>query len=425
MISFDYASYFRAHLGKQRELAEFRKVLDKLGNPQHSYRCVAVVGTNGKGSTCAFLSSILMEAGFCTGMYSSPALSICNERFRINGLQVSDEIIEKQAERVYRAEQAVDVRLSGFDRMTATALCIFQACAVDYAVLEAGLGGRLDAVNAVEAEVSIITAIGLDHTHILGETIEEITAEKCGIIKPRQVVVSHPQAPEAQEIIETACVERGAMLRCVGDCEIVLETMRVDGMWFTLATPEGTHFSLYTSLLGRHQLANAAAAVLAARALRIDAMDIQRGISTAVWPGRMEYLPWDPDIILDGAHNPHAVRTLIQALDDLFPSRNVVLVLSIMKDKDVETMMKLFTQRANHVVAVKCDERACEAEELVEKAMLNPTVTAQAVDSVGHAYDAALRYCVEHYEDNPLIVVAGSLYLDGAIREILFSGWVE
>ena len=420
MTSFDYLSYFSDRSTEPRDLSRFRAVLDVLGNPQNSFRCVPVGGTNGKGSTSAYIASILTAAGVRTGLYTSPALISVNERIRIDGIMVTDEAIANESARVAEAESAAGVRLSGFDRMTATAFCIFEACGVEYAVLEVGLGGRLDATNVVEPEVCVITTIDLDHTKVLGDTYEQIAAEKCGIIKPGVPVVCHPQRPEVMDVEVAVCRERDCQVLWVQDCTISRKSASPMGQEFSVRFRNGDKCTFFTTMLGSHQMNNATAAILAAMLLGIDMRFIKRGIENANWAARMEYFDWDPDLLVDGAHNPSAARALVRGLNEFFPDRFVILIVSIMADKDAEQFMRIMSARADYIIAVAVNERSLSAEELVLCAQNYTNAPTHIADSVGHAYEAALKFSVDHYELEPLIVVAGSLYLAGAMLRILY-----
>jgi len=420
MTGFDFVRYFSNRSLKPRPLSELEAVLELLDNPQKRFRSIHVAGTNGKGSTCAFIASILMEAGFKTGLYTSPALFRVNDRMRIDGVPVEDELIAAAAFRVSEAEMEANVHLSGFDRMTATALCVFANQHVDVAVLETGIGGRLDATNVADAELSLITTIALDHTEVLGNTYEEIAAEKCGIIRNNQVVITHPQQPEVMDIIEDTCRHRNCLLLRVDDCVVEQEACSTEGQYFTVTTPEGATTPLYTSMLGAHQLDNATAALLAGRALHTDTACIQAGIERTRWPARMEYFPWDPDILIDGAHNPNAARALIKGLDDYFPGRFVVLIVAIMRDKDADEVMRIFAKRANYIIAVAVNERSLPPEELVMIAQRYTSAPTHISDTVSHAYVEALQFSVDNYGLQPLILVSGSLYLCGEMLRMLY-----
>ncbi|MGI6150950.1 MAG: bifunctional folylpolyglutamate synthase/dihydrofolate synthase [Christensenellales bacterium] len=420
MTGFDFVRYFSNRSLKPRPLSELEAVLELLGNPQNRFRSIHVAGTNGKGSTCAYVASILMEAGLETGLYTSPALVGVNDRIRVNGIPVNDEMIAAAAFLVSEAEMEANVHLSGFDRMTATALCVFANCRVEIAVLETGIGGRLDATNVADSEIAMITAIALDHTAVLGSTYEEIATEKCGIIRKNQVVITHPQQPEVMDIIEETCRQKNCLLLRVDDCVIEPLNYSLEGQYFNVTTPEGATTPLFTSMLGAHQLDNAVAAMLAGRALHIDIECIHAGIERARWPARMEYFPWDPDILIDGAHNPNAARALIKGLNDYFPGRFVVLIVSIMQDKDADEMMRILAKRANYIIAVAVNERSLPPEELVMIAQRHTHAPTHITDTVGHAYVEALQFSVDYYEKQPLIVAAGSLYLCGEMLRMLY-----
>ncbi len=420
MNGFDFVRYFSNHSLKPRDISVVESVLELLGNPQNRFRSIHVAGTNGKGSTCAYVSSILIEAGFETGLYTSPALISVNDRIRIKGIPISDEHISTAAFRVSEAELEAGVHLSGFDRMTATAYCVFANLGVDIVVLETGLGGRLDATSTAKSEISLITTIALDHTGVLGTTYEEIATEKCGIIRPNQVVVSHPQRPEVMDIIEDICNRNNCLLMRVDDCLIEQRNYSTDGQYFNVTTPEGALTPLFTSMLGAHQMENAAAALLAGLALHINKDCIEEGIARTRWPARMEYFPWDPDILIDGAHNPDAARALIKGLNDYFPGRFVVLIVSIMRDKDADEIMRVFAKRADYIIALSINERSLPPEELVMIAQSHTDAPTHITDSVGHAYVEALQFSVDNYVKRPLIVVAGSLYLSGEMLRILY-----
>ncbi|MGI6193494.1 MAG: bifunctional folylpolyglutamate synthase/dihydrofolate synthase [Christensenellales bacterium] len=420
MTGFDFVRYFSNRSLKPRPLSELEAVLELLDNPQSKFRSIHVAGTNGKGSTCAYIANILMEAGYETGLYTSPALIRVNDRIRINGIPVSDDLIAAAAFRVSEAEMEANVHLSGFDRMTATALCVFANCRVDIVVLETGLGGRLDATNVADSELALITTIALDHTQVLGSTYEEIAAEKCGIIRSNQVVISHPQQPEVMDIIEDTCRRKNCLLLRVDDCIVEREAYSTEGQYFTVTTPEGAATPLFTSMLGVHQLDNAVAAMLAGRALHIDPACIQAGIEQARWPARMEYFPWDPDILIDGAHNPNAARALVKGLNDYFPNRFVVLIVAIMHDKDADEVMRILAKRANYIIAVSVNERSLPPEELVMIAQRYTHAPTHISDTVSHAYVEALQFSVNNYDLQPLIVAAGSLYLCGDMLRMLY-----
>lgn len=416
---FNVLQYLGERWGKARDLALFADLMQRLGNPQNSFRVIHVAGSNGKGSTCVFLESILREAGFHTGLYTSPALVRVNERMRIGGKMVSDETLDSAARRVAEAEKASGVEYGGFDRMTATALLIFEQMNVEIAVLETGLGGRLDATNICDSELAVLTAIDFDHTRILGERIEDIAREKCAIIKPGQrVVIAHPQQETVREMIQARCEQAHTLLIQVSDCEIRVDQANEFGQKFRIAFPDGISMHFHISLMGRHQRDNACAAVLAARALQLDAIAIARGLQSAVWPGRLELLDGSPPVLLDGAHNPHAMKSLVDAVQAYFSDRRIILITAMMADKDIEPMLVQLAGVVQNAIAVPLGERSIDPVILAER-LGELGVKSQTQRSFAQAFVEALGICDQCHEDNPLVLVTGSLYLVGVFRAFI------
>lgn len=420
---FDTHAYLTVPWGDKRDLSRFAALLEYLGNPQRTFRAVHVAGTNGKGSTCAYLDSILRVSGRKVGLYTSPSLIRLNERIRVNGVSIDDEALTAAAEKVAQAERDMRCGYGGFDRLTAAAFVAFAAAGMEFAVLETGLGGRLDATNAAEAEVAVLAPIGIDHAHLLGNTVELIAREKCGIIKPNQFVVAAPQEGVVEEMIAAACKEKGAHLLQLSKRQIVPGGAEHTGQDFVLATKNGAYLQLRTPLLGRHQMCNASMAATAARALGCDALAIQKGIATTKWPARMEYFPagsgTDPDVLIDGAHNPHAARALLDGLNQLFSDRPIVMIAAIMGDKDAQGVLHILSERVNHIVAVRCTERSLLPEQIQAMAKRD-SITAQTADSIPEALRAAKAFC-RTLEGDPLLLVTGSLYLAGRVRQMLLE----
>lgn len=420
---FDCAAFLTVPWGEKRELSRFIKLLESLGNPQRSFRAVHVAGTNGKGSTCAYLDSILRTSGVRVGLYTSPSLIRLNERMRIDGIPIDDTLMCESAGKVAEAEKTLG-EYGGFDRLTAAAFVAFAARGVEIAVIETGLGGRLDATNAAEAEIAVLTPIGIDHAQWLGSTVELIAKEKCGIIKPHQFVISAPQESAVEEIVAQTCKAQGAELAVLSEQQILPGKGDQYGQEFVLTTGDGTSITLRTPLLGRHQLINASIAAMAAQLLRCEASSIARGIAATKWPARMEFLPGDssgkPDVLIDGAHNPHAARALLLALNELFPGRAIVMIVAIMGDKDAQGVLDLLAQRVNSVIAVRCTERSLPPESIAKMLAKHPTVEAEAADSIEQALSAAEAFC-NTQKNKPLILVTGSLYLAGKVRCMLLG----
>ncbi len=422
-------------------LAHMRAILCELGDPQRRFKIVLIAGTNGKGSTAATLASILRAAGHRTGLYTSPHLLRVNERIRING----EEISEEQFGGIHERVEAVSRRLveagelpwhpSFFEVLTAMAFYYFAGAGVEIAVLEVGMGGRLDATNVVEPVISVITDIALDHQKFLGDTITKIAGEKAGIIRPGGVVVTLPQHPEANDVIGNAIAERGAhALSAVPYVPPVAPGAKeVPGV-----APNGVRTSyplrvmgeeivVDSPLVGRHQLRNVALAIAAAEELNrcgfpVTARDIERGIRETRWPGRFQRIAATtrgPEIILDVAHNPAGAWALRSALSEYAGERPLVLVFGVMRDKAVREMAEILFPLAEHVIATRAENpRSTSPDEIRDAAartgveiVIEPTVA------------AALARASDLVERDGIAVVTGSIYVVGeALNAIGSSG---
>ncbi|HVW84493.1 MAG TPA: folylpolyglutamate synthase/dihydrofolate synthase family protein, partial [Bryobacteraceae bacterium] len=290
------------------DLARIVALLDELGAPQTNLRYIHVAGTNGKGSTCAMLASALRVAGFRTGLYTSPHLVDPRERIQVDGEPISEaawitafQDVHAAAEKLL-ARDAIDTHPSFFETITAMAFLAFARAKADVVVLEVGLGGRLDATNVIVPEVAVITPIDFDHEAFLGSSIESIAAEKAGILKPDRPAVVANQRPEALKILESRALELNVPVRYSSAWRV--EDLRLEkfSSRFTLMGEEP--IPIECPLAGAHQVENARTAALALDLFGLSASSIHRGIACAVWPGRLERVASDPDLILDGAHNP-------------------------------------------------------------------------------------------------------------------------
>jgi dihydrofolate synthase/folylpolyglutamate synthase len=361
------------------------------------------------------LAAILQYAGYRTGLNTSPALVRVTERIRINGADITEEQFARLAARVKEAEERSGKNFGGFDRMTACALLAFREEGVETAVLETGLGGRRDAVTAVDTRLTAITSISLDHMQYLGNTIESIAAEKCGILKPGIPVVCHPQVPEAESVIREYANRLGceaiftdpSKIEYLG-CENGLQHMRYAGIDIELP------------LQGSHQRINAACAIELALQLRKSGLNITheaiaRGIRNVRWNCRLEYLPGScghPDMLLDGAHNPDGMRTLADAVKEFYPGRETVALMCVMRDKDVAGIAKEAAKFAGAAICTAVNERALEPE-LLRHALEKAGIKAYSEPDAKSALEKARGAC----PPGGLIVVAGSLFLAGEIRE--------
>ncbi|HVI94262.1 MAG TPA: folylpolyglutamate synthase/dihydrofolate synthase family protein [Anaeromyxobacter sp.] len=383
-------------------LERMERALDALGHPERGYAVLHVGGTNGKGSTCAMAAAALEAAGHRVGLYTSPHLVRFNERIQVEGAPIDDAALAAAIDEIRRACPWHDAagdgeRLTYFEFATLAGLLHFARAGVGAAVVEVGLGGRFDATNAIVPRVTAIARIGLDHTQLLGDTVEQIAFEKAGIFKPGVPAVVHGrQPPGALETLRAEAARRGAP--------------------FTVAAAE---YPGAISLPGPHQRGNAALADAALRALAgtgvaLPEDAIARGIATARWPGRLEELG---GVLLDGAHNPQGAAALAAALQALHPGRPVELVLGVLADKDHSGMLAALVPAARRVHAVTpSSPRARPASELARAA------TAAGADAHAHASVAEAVACARTAaRDGALVCVAGSLYLVGEARGLLES----
>jgi dihydrofolate synthase / folylpolyglutamate synthase len=429
------------------DLAHMRVVLEALGNPHQRFPGVLIAGTNGKGSTAATLASILKAAGLRAALYTSPHLVRINERIRINGAAIPDDefalvhdVVERTAERLV-TEGDLPWHPSFFEMLTAMAFEYFARIKVDFAVLEVGMGGRLDATNVIEPELSVITDIALDHQKFLGNTVAEIAREKAGIIRRNGVVVVLPQSPEANDVIGNAILEQNA--RAISAVPYVPPVSpAADRTEFRLGESsefaqegESILFSRYplqvlgkeimieSPLVGRHQLRNLALAIAAAAELRnkgfpITAEAIARGVRETRWPGRFQTLAaregW-PEIVLDVAHNPAGAWALRAALSACYGERPFTIIFGAMRDKAIAEMAEILFPLSEHVVATEAQNPRSASPEQIRAAAHRTGTEILEAESVSLALQAA-RQLVGR---TGLIVVTGSIYVVGeAMREL-------
>jgi dihydrofolate synthase / folylpolyglutamate synthase len=401
-------------------------LMERLGRPDRAYPSVHIAGTNGKGSTAAFLEAILRDAGFRTGLNTSPHLERINERIRIAGEEISDELFAELFTRILAmieellAEGKLKAHPTYFECVTALALQVFARERVEFAVVEVGLGGRLDATNLLTPVVSVITRIDFDHENFLGHSLREIAGEKAGILKAGVPAVLAPQLPEAGEVLrakaeELQCpvVETDKAFRVIRE-EIQNGCVRAE----VEERATGRRLAIALQLAGRFQLQNAlnavaAATVLQGRKYRISDGNIIRGIAAAQWPGRIEKLQSSPDVYLDGAHNPGAARELARFMEENFAGRRVYLIYAAMRDKAVDEVTGLLFAHAEEVIFTEATTpRAISAAQLEEIAG-HHAARHSAIPDAGRAVQAALAKAKPH----DVIVITGSLYLVGQVRQ--------
>ena len=402
-------------------LGRTRTLLRALGNPEAHYPSLLIAGTKGKGSTAAMVERALRAAGYRTGFYSQPHLHTIRERVRLNGQPIEKGVFADVMDRVRGAIEQnceADTSTTAYEAMTVLGLEVFSAAHVDVAVLEVGLGGRLDATNVVDAQVSAITSISLDHTQILGDTVEDIATEKADIIKPGRPCVTAPQPTGAMAVIRRVAEDRGSPLFVAG--AIGAHWDRSSGEW-ALVTTRGTLSSLRPALSGSFQRVNIEVAATILDVLHFSGVcevgldAIRTGIERVEWPGRFEQLSaMGVSFVLDGAHNVDSARKLRDALRETYGGRPLVLVLGIARDKDLPGIVDALTP-AQIVIATRSrNSRAADPGEIASLARSTGTEALVAY-SVGQALERA----TEHAEQDAVVVVTGSLYVVAEAREAL------
>lgn len=396
-------------------LERIRTLLHALGDPQKELKFVHVAGTNGKGSVCAYLVSVLRCAGYRVGLCTSPFLEDFRERIQVDGELIPPETLGELTELARPAAEAMEDHPTEFELITAVAMLYFRRCRCDIVVLEVGLGGALDASNVIDVpEAAVITVMGMDHAAILGPTLGDIAAAKAGIIKPGGAVVSFGGCPEADAVIRERCREQGAQLTEVDFSRLRVVGTGLDGTDLEFA-PYG---ALHVPLVGLYQAKNAAVAVttvevLEKRGWEISRRALEQGLASVCWPGRLEVVRRaGPVILRDGAHNAHGMAATVESLRALFPGKKLTILMGVMADKDVEDMLKLLAPIAGQVFTVRPESpRAMPAEELA--ALVN-RYGVPAVPCAGVA--AGLQAAAEAAGADGAVCALGSLYLVGEVR---------
>jgi dihydrofolate synthase/folylpolyglutamate synthase len=432
-VNFDESVSYLLSLGHETTaiklgLENVRRLLTRLGDPQTSFTSAQIAGTNGKGSTAAMLESICRAAGLRTGLYTSPHLVSITERICMGGREISRDEFASFASVVRAASEEVE-RESGalatfFEQVTAIALAAFREARVDIAILETGLGGRLDATTAARASTVAVTPVAFDHQEYLGNTLAEIAAEKAAIIRPGVRAVIAPQDAEAEEVILRRCRECGVEPRyATSDSEV--EAVGEDGrLRVRLRTARGEYKGVRLALRGRHQLTNAAVAVALAESLAEDGLNISReniveGLERAEHAGRLELdARRDCSLLFDGAHNPAGARSLRAYLDE-FAGGRVTLVFGAMRDKALAEIGQLLFPVAEHLILTEPrNPRAASVEELLR---VVPVPPASSTITLAPSSSDALVIARTHTPPGGLICVTGSLYLVGEVKSFLQS----
>ncbi|MBI1953603.1 MAG: bifunctional folylpolyglutamate synthase/dihydrofolate synthase [Candidatus Omnitrophica bacterium] len=405
--------------GEALGLDRIESLLRGLGNPHKNFASLHVAGTKGKGSTCAFAASILQALGRRVGLYTSPHLASLRERIQVNGRPVTPE---RFAETVQAVMPRMPGNLTFFEATTACAFLYFARERVEDAVIEVGLGGRLDATNVIAPAVSVVAPISLDHTDKLGSSLGEIAGEKAGIIKPGTPVVVSRQPREASQVIEAAARALQAPVHRLEE-EIQIEGVRVStaGSRVSFRTPRAFYPDLLIPLLGRHQIANAALAVRAVELARPEVevprllSAVREGLAETRWPGRCQLVPGSPPILLDGAQNGASAEVLVSAVRELFPGRRVIGVVGISGDKDIAGIARVWGPWMSELILTRAQAARAESPERLAEAFSQwhprPHLAARVPD--------ALELARGRSRPDDLMVVAGSLFLVGEALEAL------
>lgn len=400
--------------GSKLGLDRTRELLGKLDDPQKELKFIHIAGTNGKGSTAAMLSSILEEAGYRVGLYTSPFINRFNERMQVNHQPIPDEELAALTEYVRPHADAMADSPTEFELITALAMVWFARQKCDIVVLEVGMGGELDSTNIIDVpEAAVIAAMGLDHVKELGPTMADIARAKAGIIKEGGRVVSYGGNPEADEVIAAVCRARNASLCQPDFSAIVPGDFSLEGQTFSYKGWRG----LRIPLVGAYQMNNAAVVletveVLRQRGWSVSDEAVRKGLADTRWPARFEVLRRDPVFIVDGGHNPHGIRATAESLSRLFPGRKITFVTGVMADKDVEHILGLIVPLADQFFTVRPDNpRAMDAGELaarIEAMGAKATACASVQDGVDRAIQAEGPHGVA--------CALGSLYMSGEVR---------
>ena len=406
-------------VGAKPGLDRTRELLAALGNPEKKLKFVHIAGTNGKGSTASMVASTLRTAGYRTGLYTSPYINCFNERMQVDGENISDAELEEMTDIIRPFADGMTDAPTEFELITALAMLYFERRQCDIVVLEVGMGGELDSTNVIPTpELAIITAMGLDHTSELGNTLAEVASAKAGIIKSGGRVVVYGAEPEAFPVFEQKCRDVGATLTRTDFSRLAVVSAELGGSVINFAPYEG----LKLPLIGSYQPRNAALAITALEVLRdagysITDENIRNGIANVKWPGRFEVLRYNPTFIIDGAHNPHGIAAAAESIRDLFNGRKLIMLVGVMGDKDVHAMMDSIAPYALAFVAVTPpNPRAMKAPEL--QALLSGYgVPAEAFGDIREGVARA----AELAGTDGAVAALGSLFFSADVRNAVLN----
>ena len=415
-IAYIHSNYW---MGSIPGLSRTQELLAKMGNPEKKLKYVHIAGTNGKGSTASMTASILTKAGYRTGLYTSPYIYRFHERMQIDGEQISDEDLVEITEYVKPLVQSMENPPTEFELVCCIAFEYFYRKQCDAVVLEVGMGGEFDATNVIECpEVAVITNIGLDHTDVLGNTLEEIARTKAGIFKEGGNAVIYRGIPSVEQVFEDVCREKHVSLKKADFDSLMLKSHSLDGQVFDC----GDRKDLVLPLLGAHQLHNASVVLSIADTLiekdwKITEKHIREGLRDVKWPGRFDVVSRDPLFIIDGGHNPQCLEALVKNIEDYLTDRKVIALTGVLADKDYGDMYKPVMPLVDRFVCITPpNPRKLEAVELAEH--LN---RAGAVAIACETIEDGVKMALQEAGETGVVLCFGSLYTIGAIKEALDS----
>ncbi|MGL5642399.1 MAG: bifunctional folylpolyglutamate synthase/dihydrofolate synthase [Paraclostridium sp.] len=409
-------------------LDNIKKLLELLDNPQDKLKIIHVAGTNGKGSTCSFISTILKESGYKVGLYTSPFLETFTERIRVNGENIPEDevgnivsLIKEKIEIMVNEGYSCPTE---FEIVTAMAFYYFKKENVDFVALEVGLGGRYDATNVIEKPiVSVITSISLDHIGVLGDTLSKIAFEKGGIIKENCSTIVYPQKEEAGQVIKNICKENKSKYIECNFNDINIKESNINLQKYDCIINKKEYKDLEIRLIGEHQVNNS---VLALNVidyindnldLNISQESMRKGLIETKWPGRIEKIKENPMFIIDGAHNEEGAESLAKSIDRYFEDKNKVLIIGMLEDKDITSVLDILIPRFNKVITTTPDNpRAIDANKLKEK-INKYNIEVICKPQIKDAVD----YVLQTTKKDDVIISAGSLYMIGNVRNIIKS----
>jgi len=415
--------------GGKLGLSRVVRLLQLMGNPEKKFKSVIVGGTNGKGSTVAIIFSILREAGYKVGMFTKPHLSSFTERIIVNNKRIDEESVVKIIEEIRNKIEIMKKDLAFehptfFEVVIALTFRYFEQQKVDFAVLEVGMGGRLDATNVVDPLVSVITNVSLEHTKILGDTVLKIANEKAGIIKQNGILITATEDDEVFSLFKKICEEKKSKIYRVGQ-DITFEKLNPDisGQNFKVKSIFNDYENLYILLLGDHQLVNACCAIAAVECLRFNDIIIlpdiiEKGLRTVKWPGRLEIIQEKPLVVLDSAKDPLAMRKLKDAVQKNFKYKKLILVISISSDKDIHSMLSEIVPISDFVILTR---------HKVMKRAANPELLSLMVEEYSKDFIVidnvkdAVREALSRANKKDMILVTGSLFTVGEARELWYK----